>query len=1098
MGKPKSSPLSSRKAETTTNRTTTTTKRFARKMNAPKKQQQQQRESDPSNGVVVVDDDDDDDEKKKKKKKDETNKTSPATRKTTKETPPKNKNTIGDQEENDPYAFDNAKELFGKVDEEVLTVEDDEEDVEMEAEKYFANKRGESLALFGKKLLMKRDARPVAVAGAVASSEEGTKRRRVSFATEGDEEADVVQKSPAKNDEKSGEADVVQKTLMSPAKSDEKNGEALFDEALATEIKLTPEKPIQFKRQKTPSPVKQIVIPEASTRNNLIQSSDPQTHLQVLERHGNTSHQEQQQTLASTLWLLKKIASNTQYRRRLSRERPHFATSMFTAALKIAGKSATDAKLRLAAIALAYLFSLEIKTFSRVLDSMDIALGVAACVDEVNFIENVNDEDDDDEECIVVAGVDNEVEQTVETSLSALKFLPNEKSACAKNIALLLAFRALQWGSEEEEEEEEEENGQEGQQSKDKQRPIFGGDATSRALRARFSRSGFITSVAKLANESCKDLVQSIHSRKTKKNKLNQEEEEEMKRKARKSCARLFRCARVIEAATYASTETVTILASSNLPVWESSPSSKSDNDDNGDADGADDDAFGEPTPSSNANTLSSCVLKLAEVSLLSEEEEEKEEEEEEEEEPKEDKGNIAATSIPTTTTTTTTTTTVSTPPRPISGRKGGEEDNNNNSSFLQIGSPATVGASPVFGQVAKSPGAALDSWLAKSPKDGDVDMSPKVKAGENSDDNNNNNNNNSKKNNWSLARCLIETLPTLTLLTSRSMRPRAKSLHGIQTSEYLNPNIDVRLSLATLKACVFALTNSTNENTVGARAASSRDGLHGIVAALAYFSTMRGCALYGEFAGFVPKKDNMEGTVPDAYKEAATELLNASMCLLVNITEANPRAKKELLQLQLNCAPFGIGKAEDFEKKKTKTKNDGKKSSNEKMISPLVPFPTVLARIFTHAGGAKMHRAQDEEEGEEGQSQGDDDDDDDDDEVTADMLDDDDDAATANADLDPSYGEDLITQAYSSLLLAFLVENNRQALRRTTDQALPRGRGRQNTNGKTIRTTKNGVQAMVDTLERFHAFHDTLDAMSASSSESLKRVVEWLKSTLT
>ena len=192
---------------------------------------------------------------------------------------------------------------------------------------------------------------------------------------------------------------------------------------------------------------------------------------------------------------------------------------------------------------------------------------------------------------------------------------------------------------------------------------------------------------------------------------------------------------------------------------------------------------------------------------------------------------------------------------------------------------------------------------------------------------------------------------------------------------------------------------------------------------------------------------------------------------------EANPRAKKELLQLQLNCAPFGIGKAEDFEKKKTKTKNDGKKSSNEKMISPLVPFPTVLAHFPATPGSAKMHCAQDEEEGEEGQSQGDDDDDDDD-EVTADMLDDDDDAATANADLDPSYGEDLITQAYSSLLL-FLVENNRQALRRTADQALPRGRGRQNTNGKTIRTTKNGVQAMVDTLERFHAFHDTLDAMS-------------------
>ena len=56
---------------------------------------------------------------------------------------------------------------------------------------------------------------------------------------------------------------------------------------------------------------------------------------------------------------------------------------------------------------------------------------------------------------------------------------------------------------------------------------------------------------------------------------------------------------------------------------------------------------------------------------------------------------------------------------------------------------------------------------------------------------NDNNINNNIKKNNWFLARCLIETLPALTLLTSRSMRPRAKALHGIQTSEYLNPNID-------------------------------------------------------------------------------------------------------------------------------------------------------------------------------------------------------------------------------------------------------------------------------------------------------------------
>ena len=154
------------------------------------------------------------------------------------------------------------------------------------------------------------------------------------------------------------------------------------------------------------------------------------------------------------------------------------------------------------------------------------------------------------------------------------------------------------------------------------------------------------------------------------------------------------------------------------------------------------------------------------------------------------------------------------------------------------------------------------------------------------------------------------------------------------------------------------------------------------------------------------------------------------------------------------------------------------------------------------------FHRVEeeDDEDDEDDDDQNQDDDgDDEDEEVTVEMLDDDDDA-TANAAVDPSYGEDLITQAYSSLLLAFLVENDREALRRTADQALPKGGGKRKRNGNTrvggangesVGGTKNGVQAMVDTLERFHAFHDTLDAMSASSSESLKRVVEWLKSTL-
>ena len=95
-------------------------------------------------------------------------------------------------------------------------------------------------------------------------------------------------------------------------------------------------------------------------------------------------------------------------------------------------------------------------------------------------------------------------------------------------------------------------------------------------------------------------------------------------------------------------------------------------------------------------------------------------------------------------------------------------------------------------------------------------------------------------------------------------------------------------------------------------------------------------------------------------------------------------------------------------------------------------------------------------------------------------MLDDDDDAATANADLDPSYGEDLITQAYSSLLSPF---SSKTTAKRCDEPLTKRYREEEEGKIPTAKLSapqKNGVQAMVDTLEQFHAFHDTLDAMVA------------------
>ena len=59
--------------------------------------------------------------------------------------------------------------------------------------------------------------------------------------------------------------------------------------------------------------------------------------------------------------------------------------------------SSTSKNLRLVSIALAYLFSLEIKTFSRFIDSMDISLAVAACLEEsLSFHDDDDDDNDDD------------------------------------------------------------------------------------------------------------------------------------------------------------------------------------------------------------------------------------------------------------------------------------------------------------------------------------------------------------------------------------------------------------------------------------------------------------------------------------------------------------------------------------------------------------------------------------------------------------------------------------------------------------------------------------------------------------------------------
>jgi len=70
-----------------------------------------------------------------------------------------------------------------------------------------------------------------------------------------------------------------------------------------------------------------------------------------------------------------------------------------------------------------------------------------------------------------------------------------------------------------------------------------------------------------------------------------------------------------------------------------------------------------------------------------------------------------------------------------------------------------------------------------------------------------------------------------------------------------------------------------------------------------------------------------------------------------------------------------------------------------------------------------------------------------------------------------------LILQAYTGLLLAFLIENQ-PAARADVVARFPGA----------------SLKPLADTLERFHAFHDSLNSISARSSDRLERVVAWLR----
>ena len=241
---------------------------------------------------------------------------------------------------------------------------------------------------------------------------------------------------------------------------------------------------------------------------------------------------------------------------------------------------------------------------------------------------------------------------------------------------------------------------------------------------------------------------------------------------------------------------------------------------------------------------------------------------------------------------------------------------------------------------------------------------------------------------------------------------------------------------MGTLKSALCALANVTNENEEGCNAVVGDDG-RGlfVIASLVPFlaRTIEGYSLEDA-------SDRRRSRTPA--DDSGSSLLAATLVLLVNIVEADATTAETL---RTTFVRLGGGTGRKTASARTQTS-----------------FVDMLAALYLQAGGADDVEA-DATPTERST-----------DVVTADMV---------KAYSSKTNGDDLILQAYTGLLLAFLIENQ-PAWRADVVARCP---GNERDGGKSLKP-------LADTLERFHAFHESLNSISARSSDRLERVVAWLR----
>ena len=549
------------------------------------------------------------------------------------------------------------------------------------------------------------------------------------------------------------------------------------------------------------------------------------------------------------------------------------------------------------------------------------------------------------------------VESSIRNSLKSMKFLPHEAKD-AQTLALLVAHHALK-------------------QEQDAILASGKGPGTgdgANEFRTRLTRAHAITEVCNLVAEATRTLqkfaaVCFVPANATSTSTVDDDELDQFAAKAAQCTARLFRCSRVLESATFESTEACAVVSSTSLSVGAKSAQ---------DAPAHKLELFALKT----GEFMQSPVAKSSASPTKGRQGESK----------------SAPIDIPS--------------PSPVKSRLGGITmtppstpgdaalvfDDDDEQRTTPLSSPVPIGL-----MRSKSRSGAVENSIAWLVDNG---LRTPVKGG--------------AANAHTATRALVEALPVLAAATTAALigAKKGSDMSGIRIKYDGGLALDHRVATGTCKSVLSVLMNVTNENVEGCQSVCGEDdgGLLIIASLIPWFAR----SVEGYTLSDLKDKQH-RSRVPD--DDAGSSLLNAALALLVNIIEADAT-----MASKLRSTVVDIG---------------GKPIS----------FVEILTLLFLQSGGADEVKDEPVAAPQE--------------HITAEMI-----------EKHQKDGDDVILQAYTALLLAFLIEDQ-PAMRAEVTSRFPPG---------------GGLKPLAETLERFHSFHESLNSISAKSSDRLVKVVSWLK----